>query len=83
MIKRSRNRNYKYLHDISYGDRHGYQRAVDAIKALPFRIENADQVKNVSGIGNVIRGNIQEIINTGKLNKVEATLVLLLLVIVH
>jgi len=51
--------------------RHAYRKAIAAIRGVPFKIENADQVKNVAGIGSKIRDKIAEILKTGKLKKAD------------
>ncbi|XP_073130448.1 DNA polymerase lambda [Henckelia pumila] len=48
-----------------------YYKAIPVIEKLPFRIESADQVKHQPGIGKSLQDHIQEIVNTGKLSKLE------------
>ncbi|KAI3467476.1 hypothetical protein Pfo_024139 [Paulownia fortunei] len=48
-----------------------YYKAIPVIEKLPFRIESADQVKHLPGIGKSLQDHIQEIVNTGKLSKLE------------
>ncbi|KAL3840986.1 hypothetical protein ACJIZ3_025577 [Penstemon smallii] len=48
-----------------------YYKAIPVIEKLPFKIETADQVKNLPGIGKSLQDHIQEILNTGKLSKLE------------
>ncbi|KAG8366201.1 hypothetical protein BUALT_Bualt17G0051900 [Buddleja alternifolia] len=48
-----------------------YYKAIPVIEKLSFRIESADQVKNLPGIGKSLQDHIQEIVNTGKLSKLE------------
>ena len=50
-------------------NRHAYRNGIAAINSVPFRIENADQVKGVAGIGQKIRDKINEILSTGALRK--------------
>lgn len=56
---------------INWIIRHAYRKALAAIRGLPYRVEDADQVKNVSGIGDKIRKKINEILTTGKLKKAD------------
>ncbi|XP_047317237.1 DNA polymerase lambda [Impatiens glandulifera] len=46
-----------------------YSKAIPVIEKLPFKIESADQVKNLPSIGRSLQDHIQEIVNTGKLSK--------------
>lgn len=48
-----------------------YYKAIPVIEKLPFKIESADQVKNLPAIGKSLREHIQEIVTTGKLSKLE------------
>ncbi|KAL2253549.1 UNVERIFIED_CONTAM: DNA polymerase lambda [Sesamum indicum] len=48
-----------------------YYKAIPVIEKLPFKIESADQVKHLPGIGKSLQDHIQEIANTGKLSKLE------------
>jgi len=58
-----------YITKKDKGRMHAYRNGIAAIKSVPFRIENADQVKGVAGIGTKIRDKINEILSTGKLKK--------------
>ncbi|XVE92499.1 hypothetical protein REPUB_Repub01dG0102800 [Reevesia pubescens] len=48
-----------------------YYKAIAVVEKLPFKIESADQVKNLPGIGKSMQDHIQEIVTTGKLSKLE------------
>ncbi|XP_061376565.1 DNA polymerase lambda [Gastrolobium bilobum] len=48
-----------------------YYKAIAVIEKLPFKIESADQIKNLPSIGKSMKDHIQEIITTGKLSKLE------------
>lgn len=48
-----------------------YYKAIPVIEKLSFKIESADQVKHLPGIGKSLQDHIQEIVNTGKLSKLE------------
>lgn len=48
-----------------------YYKAIPVIEKVPFKIESADQVKNLPGIGKSLQDHIQEIVTTGKLLKLE------------
>ncbi|EPS71382.1 hypothetical protein M569_03377, partial [Genlisea aurea] len=48
-----------------------YYKAVSVIEKLPFRIESVDQVKSLPGIGKSLQDHINEILNNGKLSKLE------------
>ncbi|KAJ4711176.1 DNA polymerase lambda [Melia azedarach] len=48
-----------------------YYKAIPVIEKLPFKIESADQVKGLPGIGKSMQDHIQEIVTTGKLSKLE------------
>ncbi|KAL3631061.1 hypothetical protein CASFOL_024045 [Castilleja foliolosa] len=48
-----------------------YYKAIPVIEKLPFKIESADHVKDLPGIGKSLQDHIQEIVNTGKLSKLE------------
>ncbi|XVE75102.1 hypothetical protein DITRI_Ditri12bG0070000 [Diplodiscus trichospermus] len=48
-----------------------YYKAIAVVEKLPFKIESADQVKNLPGIGKSLQDHIQEIVTTGKLSKLE------------
>ncbi|KAH6809551.1 DNA polymerase lambda [Perilla frutescens var. frutescens] len=48
-----------------------YHKAIPVIEKLPFKIESVDQVKHLPGIGKSLQDHIQEIVNTGKLSKLE------------
>ncbi|CAA2955252.1 DNA polymerase lambda isoform X1 [Olea europaea subsp. europaea] len=48
-----------------------YHKAILVIEKLPFKIESADQVKHLAGIGKSMQDHIQEIVTTGKLSKLE------------
>nr|XP_011463389.1 PREDICTED: DNA polymerase lambda-like isoform X2 [Fragaria vesca subsp. vesca] len=48
-----------------------YYKAVPVIEKLPFKIQSAEQVKGLPGIGKSMQDHIQEIVTTGKLSKLE------------
>ncbi|XP_028547696.1 DNA polymerase lambda [Dendrobium catenatum] len=48
-----------------------YQKAIPVIEKIPFKIDNVDQVKHLPAIGRSLQDHIQEIVNTGKLSKLE------------
>ncbi|XP_027361484.1 DNA polymerase lambda isoform X2 [Abrus precatorius] len=48
-----------------------YYKAIAVIEKLPFKIESADEIKNLPSIGKSMKDHIQEIITTGKLSKLE------------
>ncbi|KAE8687997.1 hypothetical protein F3Y22_tig00111005pilonHSYRG00120 [Hibiscus syriacus] len=48
-----------------------YYKAISVVEKLPFKIESADQVKGLPGIGKSMQDHIQEIVTTGKLSKLE------------
>ncbi|KAK8567702.1 hypothetical protein V6N12_006279 [Hibiscus sabdariffa] len=48
-----------------------YYKAIAVVEKLPFKIESADQVKGLPGIGKSMQDHIQEIVTTGKLSKLE------------
>ncbi|XP_062228572.1 DNA polymerase lambda [Phragmites australis] len=48
-----------------------YYKAIPMIEKLPFKIESADQVKNLPAIGKSLKDHINEIVTTGKLSKLE------------
>lgn len=48
-----------------------YYKAIPVIEKLPFKIESADQVKDLPSIGKSLQDHIQEIVTTGKLSKLE------------
>ncbi|XP_057774669.1 LOW QUALITY PROTEIN: DNA polymerase lambda [Salvia miltiorrhiza] len=48
-----------------------YYKAIPVIEKLPFKIESADQVKHLPGIGKSLQDHIQEIVNTGRLSKLD------------
>ncbi|TVU11889.1 hypothetical protein EJB05_45499 [Eragrostis curvula] len=48
-----------------------YYKAIPVIEKLPFKIESADQVKDLPTIGKSLRDHINEIVTTGKLSKLE------------
>ncbi|KAL5759729.1 hypothetical protein ACOSP7_018246 [Xanthoceras sorbifolium] len=48
-----------------------YYKVIPVIEKLPFKIESADQVKGLPGIGKSMQDHIQEIVTTGKLSKLE------------
>ncbi|CAI0627536.1 unnamed protein product [Linum tenue] len=48
-----------------------YHKAIPVIEKLPFKIESAEQVKGLPGIGKSLQDHIQEIVTTGKLSKLE------------
>ncbi|XP_052160407.1 DNA polymerase lambda isoform X1 [Oryza glaberrima] len=48
-----------------------YYKAIPVIEKLPFKIESADQVKDLPAIGKSLKDHINEIVNTGKLSKLE------------
>ncbi|KAL5199493.1 hypothetical protein ABZP36_020696 [Zizania latifolia] len=48
-----------------------YHKAIPVIENLPFKIESADQVKDLPAIGKSLKVHINEIVNTGKLSKLE------------
>uniref|UniRef100_A0A7N0UK90 DNA polymerase n=1 Tax=Kalanchoe fedtschenkoi TaxID=63787 RepID=A0A7N0UK90_KALFE len=48
-----------------------YYKAIPVIEKVPFKIESADQVKDLPTIGKALKEHIQEIVTTGKLSKLE------------
>ncbi|XP_047066533.1 DNA polymerase lambda-like [Lolium rigidum] len=48
-----------------------YYKAIPVIEKLPFKIESADQVKNLPAIGKSLKDHINEIVTTGKLSKLD------------
>ncbi|KAJ9172088.1 hypothetical protein P3X46_015372 [Hevea brasiliensis] len=48
-----------------------YYKAIQVIEKLLFKIESAEQVKDLPGIGKSMQDHIQEIVTTGKLSKLE------------
>ncbi|KAK9277165.1 hypothetical protein L1049_006704 [Liquidambar formosana] len=48
-----------------------YYKAIGVIEKLPFKIESAEQVKDLPTIGKSMQDHIQEIVTTGKLSKLE------------
>ncbi|MBA0734262.1 hypothetical protein Gogos_018196 [Gossypium gossypioides] len=48
-----------------------YYKAIAVVEKLPFKVESADQVKDLPGIGKSMQDHIQEILTTGKLSKLE------------
>ncbi|XP_065860970.1 DNA polymerase lambda isoform X2 [Euphorbia lathyris] len=48
-----------------------YYKAIPVIEKVPFKIESAEQVKDLPGIGKSLQDHIQEIVTTGKLSKLE------------
>ncbi|KAJ4813924.1 DNA polymerase lambda [Rhynchospora pubera] len=48
-----------------------YYKAIPVIEKLPFKIESVDQVKHLPTIGKSLQDHIDEIVNTGKLSKLE------------
>ncbi|KAG4162751.1 hypothetical protein ERO13_D01G132600v2 [Gossypium hirsutum] len=48
-----------------------YYKAIAVVEKLPFKVESADQVKDLPGIGKSMQDHIQEIVTTGKLSKLE------------
>ncbi|XP_019164740.1 PREDICTED: DNA polymerase lambda isoform X1 [Ipomoea nil] len=48
-----------------------YYKAIQVIEKLPFKIESIDQVKKLPTIGRSLQEHIQEIVNTGKLSKLQ------------
>ncbi|KAF8723584.1 hypothetical protein HU200_021539 [Digitaria exilis] len=48
-----------------------YYKAIPVIEKLPFKIESADQVKDLPTIGKSLKDHINEIVTTGKLSKLE------------
>ncbi|CAH9146613.1 unnamed protein product [Cuscuta epithymum] len=48
-----------------------YYKAILVIEKLPSKIENLDQVKHLPSIGKSMQDHILEIVNTGKLSKLE------------
>nr|GME13616.1 DNA polymerase lambda isoform X1 [Ipomoea batatas] len=48
-----------------------YYKSIPVIEKLPYKIESADQVKHLPGIGKSMQEHILEIVNTGKLSKLE------------
>ncbi|KAM0914402.1 hypothetical protein ACQ4PT_011584 [Festuca glaucescens] len=48
-----------------------YYKAIPVIEKLSFKIESADQVKNLPAIGKSLKDHINEIVTTGKLSKLE------------
>ncbi len=51
--------------------RHAYRKAVAIIRSIPFKVESADDIKPISGIGQKIKEKMIEIVTTGKLRKAE------------
>ncbi|KAM3706490.1 hypothetical protein ACJW31_03G155400 [Castanea mollissima] len=56
-----------------YRDRRSfsYYKAIAVIEKLSFKIDSADQVKDLPSIGKSLHDHIQEIVTTGKLSKLE------------
>ncbi|KAK7833710.1 dna polymerase lambda [Quercus suber] len=48
-----------------------YYKAIAVIEKLSFKIDSADQVKDLPSIGKSLQDHIQEIVTTGKLSKLE------------
>lgn len=48
-----------------------YHKAISVLEKLPFKIESFDQVKGLPTIGKSMLDNIQELLATGKLSKLE------------
>ncbi|KAM4109950.1 hypothetical protein ACJW30_03G157600 [Castanea mollissima] len=48
-----------------------YYKAIAVIEKLSFKIDSADQVKDLPSIGKSLHDHIQEIVTTGKLSKLE------------
>ncbi|KAG0471837.1 hypothetical protein HPP92_016383, partial [Vanilla planifolia] len=48
-----------------------YYKAIIVIEKLPFKIQNAEQVKHLPAIGKSMQDHIKEIVTTGKLSKLE------------
>ena len=48
-----------------------YTKAISVIKGLDFEIKDANDVNNIEGIGKKLIAKIQELLETGKLHKVE------------
>ncbi|KAH9303826.1 hypothetical protein KI387_008230, partial [Taxus chinensis] len=48
-----------------------YNKAISVLEKLPFKIVNVDQVKGLPAIGKSMRDHIQEIIQTGRMTKLE------------
>ncbi|RAL53239.1 hypothetical protein DM860_006911 [Cuscuta australis] len=48
-----------------------YNKAISVIEKLPFKIVNVDQVRHLPSIGKSMQDHIMEIVNTGKLSKLE------------
>ncbi|KAB2097102.1 hypothetical protein ERO13_A01G141200v2 [Gossypium hirsutum] len=48
-----------------------YYKAIAVVEKLPFKVESADQVKDLPGIGKSMQDHIQEIVTTGKLSKLQ------------
>ncbi|KAK2636389.1 hypothetical protein Ddye_031181 [Dipteronia dyeriana] len=48
-----------------------YYKVIPVIEKLPFKIESADQVKGLPGIGKSMQDHIQEIVTNGNLSKLE------------
>ncbi|KQK18807.1 DNA polymerase lambda [Brachypodium distachyon] len=48
-----------------------YYKAIPVIEKLPFKVESADQVKDLPAIGKSLKDHINEIVTTGKLSKLE------------
>ncbi|CAL5043575.1 unnamed protein product [Urochloa decumbens] len=48
-----------------------YYKAIPVIEKLPFKIESAEQVKDLPTIGKSLKDHINEIVTTGKLSKLE------------
>jgi len=54
---------------------HGYGKAISILKALPFKVNSVNDIKNVSGLGKSMERSIEEILKTGKLSVAEKVLV--------
>nr|GMC88041.1 DNA polymerase lambda isoform X1 [Ipomoea batatas]GMC88050.1 DNA polymerase lambda isoform X1 [Ipomoea batatas] len=48
-----------------------YYKSIPVIEKLPYKIESADQLKHLPGIGKSMQEHILEVVNTGKLSKLE------------
>ena len=60
-----------YTNERDKGRMIAYRRAISFLKALPFEIKSADDMKDMPTLGDKIKRKIVEVIQTGKLKKVE------------
>lgn len=56
-----------------------YRKAVATLSGLPERVKNGQEAKKLPGIGEKIAKKIDEFLSTGKLQKLEAVLILIYL----